>query len=66
MNLILSVVNGILKVIAWGIAAILGLLAAILVVTVMSIAYSISEWAGLALLELVILVVWMIFYAQKD
>jgi hypothetical protein len=66
MYLILSLVNAVLKAIAWGIAIMLGFLTAILVVTVLSIAYSISEWAGLSFLGFVLLVVWMMFYAVKD
>ena len=66
MNLIFSVVNGILKTIAWGIALLFGFLIAILVVTAISIAYSISDWAGLSLLGFALLVVWMMFYLVKE
>lgn len=66
MNLIFSVVNGILKAIAWGIALFFGFLIAILVITAISIAYSISDWAGLSLLGFALLVVWMMFYLVKE
>lgn len=66
MNLIFSVVNGILKAIAWGIALLFGFLMAILVITAISIAYSISDWAGLSLLGFTLLVVWMMFYLVKE
>lgn len=66
MRLILSVVNAACKAIAFVIALILGSVTAILVVTVMSIVYSIDEWAGLAFLLFVFFVVWMLFYAVKD
>jgi hypothetical protein len=66
MNLVLSLVNAACKAIAWCIALVLGAGALLLVVTVMSIAYAISQWAGLSFLGFVILVVWMMFYAVKD
>lgn len=66
MRTILSVVNAVLKAIAFGIALILGFLASILVVTVTSIAYSIDQWAGLGFFMFCLLVVWMMFYATKD
>jgi hypothetical protein len=66
MRLVLSLLNAAALAIAWCLALILGAAALLLVITVMSIAYSISNWAGLGFLGFVILVVWMMFYAVKD
>lgn len=66
VRLVVSLLNTAAIAIAWGLAIILGFLTALLVVTVMSIAYSISSWAGLGFLGFVLLVVWMLFYAVKD
>lgn len=66
MRLVLSLINAACKVIAWCIAIVLGSLTLLLVMTVMSIAYSISRWVGLGFFGFVLLVVWMMFYAVKD
>lgn len=66
MRFVLSLINAVCKVIAWGLALTLGLITLLLVITVISIMYSISMGAGFAFLGLSLLIVWMIFYAVKD
>lgn len=66
MRTIFSVVNVVCKLIAWGLAIILGFLTAIIVITVMSIIWAISASAGLAFLGFVLLIVWMMFYIGNN
>lgn len=66
MRAVLSLVNAVCKVIAWGITLILATLTLIFVMTVTSIAFSIDRWLGLGFFMLCLLIVWMMFYATKD
>jgi hypothetical protein len=62
---ILTTLNQITIAIVWGAVIILGILATLSVITVMSIIWSISMTAGLGFLGFILLVVWMMFYSLK-
>jgi hypothetical protein len=62
---ILGILNRFMIAVVWGIIIVLGILTTLLVITAMSIAWGISTWAGLSLLGLTLLIVWMMFYVLK-
>jgi hypothetical protein len=62
MNLFASLVYASCRVIAWGLAIILGFLGAVFVMTVMSVLWSISQLAGMTFLGFIMFLVWVLFY----
>lgn len=66
MRLVFRWINQILIALAWGMLILLGIFTMVVVVTVMNIAFAISNGAGLGFLGFVLMVVWMLFYAVKD
>lgn len=62
MRSVCILVNVVLKSIAWGLAIMLGFLTAIVVITTISIAYSISTPAGVGALCLFLGLIYLLFY----